>query len=127
MSDADQPFYVFEHPAFTDAFDAQRQSRLYGFRYTTDHAKYGALCDALRARLSPEVLAASLGTPLEKVPDNTPLYILRLTPEARGTVLPVLLEEAVALGFSVLDDMQGRCHCPAGLWTIDGLQPAASA
>lgn len=33
MTDVFNPFYIFEHPEFVDAFDCQRQSRLYGFDY----------------------------------------------------------------------------------------------
>jgi hypothetical protein len=118
-----EPFYIFEHPSFNDVHDAQRQSRLYGFRYTTDHSKYLALCGALRQRLSDDVLAATLEVPLDKVSDNTPLYILRLKPGGRERLFPVLLEEALKLGFTVHDDSHGHCYCPAGLWTVDGLQP----
>ena len=118
-----EPFYIFQHPSFDDAHDAQRQSRLYGFRYTTDHSDYEALCRALRQRLSADVVAETLEVPLEKVSDNTPLYILRLKPGGRERLLPVLLQEALKIGFTVHDDYRGHCYCPAGLWTIDGLQP----
>jgi len=41
-------------------------------------------------------------------------------------VLPALLAEALALGFSVFDDVQGECHCPAGVWFVEGLRPHQS-
>lgn len=123
MSQTFQPFYLFEHPGLKDVYDAQRQSRLYGFRYRTEHGNYEALCVRLKQRLPADLLAQTLEKPLEKVPDNTALYILNITPEGRETFLPVLLAEAVPLGFSVHDDYQGQCHCPEGLWTVDGLQP----
>lgn len=74
--------------------------------------------------MSAEILAAALEKPFDKIPDNTALYILRLTPQGRDVLLPALLEEALALGFSVLDDHQGLCYCRAGIWSSDGLHPA---
>ena len=123
MSDSFNPIYIFEHPSFIDAHDAIRQSRLYGFRYCTDHTKYQTLCAALEKRVSAETLAEVLERPLDKIPDNTPLYILRLTSQGRDVLLPPLLEEALALGFSVFDDQQGLCYCQAGVWSVDGLRP----
>lgn len=125
MFDQIDQFYVFEHPAFDDAHDAQRQSRLYGFRYLTDHSRYASLCDRLKQAFPASELEEAFERPLESVPDNCALYVLNMRKPARETVLPTLLSEAVALGFSVLDDQQGRCHCPAGVWTVDGLQPHA--
>lgn len=125
MSAQFDQYYVFEHPGFNDAHDAQRQSRLHGFRYLTDHAKFGSLCDRLKQAFSASELEEAFERPLEAVPDNSALYVLNMRKSGRETVLPTLLTEAVALGFSVLDDQQGRCHCPAGVWSVDGLQPHA--
>ena len=125
MSATLHPFYIFEHPSFNDAHDAQRQSRLYGFKYRTDHTKYLALSERLKVRLSAEQLHDGITRPLEAIPDNSALYIVTLTAEGRETALPTLLEEALALGFSVLDDSQGRCHTTQGVWTIDGFQTSA--
>jgi hypothetical protein len=125
MSQDFQPFYIFEHPNFKDVHDAQRQSRLYGFRYRAAHEKFEALSQKLTKSLPAELLERTLAKPLEEVPDNSALYILNITPEGRQTFLPVMLAEALALGFSVLDDSAGQCHCPEGLWTLGGLQPQA--
>ena len=123
MAPTFQPFYIFEHPKFQDVQDAQRQSRLYGFRYQAAHEKFEALSLKLTRSLPAGILESALAKPLEKVPDNTALYILNITPEGRQSFLPALLAEALALGFSVLDDSLGLCHCPEGLWTLEGLQP----
>src|SRR6187551_409586 len=126
MSDSSQPFYIFEHPSFVDVHDALRQSRLYGFRYRAEHLKYKALCEALAQRAPAHILAEGLANPLEKVADNSALYILRLTAKGREQLLPILLTEALALGFCVLDDHLGQCHIVAGVWTVDGFFPAPS-
>jgi len=123
MSQTYEPFYLFEHPAFKDVHDAQRQSRLYGFRYRTDHATYLALCRQLKLRVPATNLEANLSRPLDAVPDNSALYIVSIRPEARESLLPVLIEEALALGFCVHDDYRGQCHCAEGVWTVDGLMP----
>jgi len=123
MSQRFEPFYVFEHTGFADVYDAQRQSRLYGFRYLGEHTKYVSLFQRLKQEIPAAALEGNLERPLEAVPVNSALYIVSMSSEGRNTVLPVLLREAVALGFSVLDDYQGQCHCPAGVWTVDGLQP----
>lgn len=120
-----QTFCVFEHPAFVDVWDAARQSRLHGWNYRSDHSKYHHLCATLKQQLPAFVLADAFERPMEAVTDNSALYVLRMSPQGRETVLPTLIKEAVALGFSVHDDMLGQCHCPAGVWTLDGLQPAA--
>jgi hypothetical protein len=124
MLDSSQPFYIFEHPNFSDIHDALRQSRLYGFRYRAEHIKYAALSEALLRQVPAHVLGAALAIPLEKVPDNSALYILRLTACGREQLLPILLAEALALGFCVFDDHLGRCHTVSGLWTIEGFCPA---
>lgn len=124
MTDVFNPFYIFEHPEFADAFDCQRQSRLYGFRVQPDHGKYRLLSAKLTQQVDAGLLASTLEVPLAKVPDNTQLYILRINQQGRDTWLPVLIEEALKLGFNVHDDYQGQCHCRAGVWSIDGLKPA---
>ena len=43
--------------------------------------------------------AENLSRPLEAVPDNTALYIVSIQPQARESLLPMLIEEALALGF----------------------------
>ncbi|HEY5758457.1 MAG TPA: hypothetical protein VIU34_21670 [Steroidobacter sp.] len=123
MSETFEPFYIFEHPSFNDVYDAQRQSRLYGFRFRAEHTKYETLCHQLKQRVSKATLEEYLATPLEAVPDNSALYIVRIRPEGRESILPALLAEALALGFVVHDDYRGQCHCPEGVWTVDGLRP----
>ena len=126
MSDSPQPIYLFEHPSFGDVQDALRQSRLYGFKYRTDHAKYKDLCEALKRRVPAKLLDEALTKPLESVPDNSALYILNLTPLGREELWPTLLAEALSLGFCAFDDQLGQCHTPAGVWTADGFRTSSS-
>jgi hypothetical protein len=123
MSDTLPPVLLFEHPGFTDVYDALRQSRLHGFIYRADHHNYRAFCEAVERRLPAGAISEGLTRPLAAVPDNTALYMLFLTPSGRDTLLPTLIREALALGFNVFDDLLGRCHTPTGVWTIDGFSP----
>ena len=127
MVDDAEPIHLFEHPAFSDVYDALRHSRLYGFTYRADHATYRAFCDLLRGRVSADTLAADLAAPLERVPDNSALYILRISARGRATLLPSIIAAGIESGFCVFDDRQGRCHTREGVWTKDGLLPNPQA
>lgn len=120
MTDPFDPIHLFEHAAFDDAYDALRQSRLYAFRYQAEHPKYQAFCKNVRGKVSAELLETGLARPLEAAAQNNPHYSLFLTPKGREQLLPLLISEAVALGFNAFDDRMGECHTPTGRWDIKG-------
>ena len=122
MSSHHHPLYLFEHPGFNDLDDAFRRSRLCGFEYRADHARYALFCASLQSQVSSERLAAGLSKPLDAVPDNTALYILTLTESGRSELWPTLLAVALSHGFCVLDDSLAECHTPAGIWTDSGFR-----
>ena len=122
MSSQTHPIYLFEHESFKDLADAVRRCKLYGFEYRADHPKYRLFCEALRSKVSDELLTGSLTRSLESLPDNSALYILALTDSGRADLWPTLLEVALSHGFCVLDENLAQCHTTAGVWTESGFQ-----
>ncbi len=123
VSEFNDAVHLFEHPEFTDVYDALRQSRLHGFRYRAEHPKYLAFYEALRQRASAGLVVNGFARPVDKVLHNSAVYTLCFTPIGREKLLPLVLEEALASGFCAFDDRMGVFHTPAGVWSIDGFKP----